>query len=93
MGVETVAAEKSTQRKITRIGTVASDGMEKTVVARVEVLQKHPIYKKYMKRSKKYKVHDEKNECHVGDIIRFELTRPMSKSKCWKLVDIIARAK
>jgi small subunit ribosomal protein S17 len=98
MGVGTVAVEKRMNEKpkrkrTTRMGVVVSDGMDKTVVALVEVLQKHSIYKKYLKRSKKYKVHDDKNDCHVGDKIRFEQVRPISKDKCWKLVEIIERAK
>ena len=79
--------------KKTRVGTVVSDRMDKTIVAKVDSLKKHPMYKKYIKDSKKYKVHDEKNECKVGDIIRFIETRPISKEKCWKLVEIIVRAK
>lgn len=76
-----------------QVGTVISDRMDKTVVALVEVLRKHPMYKKYVRRSKKYKVHDEKNECRVGDIIRFTQTRPLSKDKCYRLVEIVERAK
>ena len=76
-----------------RYGTVVSDKMDKTVVVVVETLKKHPRYKKYIKRTKKYKVHDEKNECRVGDVISFVETRPISKEKCWKLVRIIERAK
>ncbi len=76
-----------------QVGTVVSDKMDKTVVALAEVLRKHPIYKKYIRRSKKYKVHDEKNECRVGDIIRFKKTRPLSKDKCCTLVEIVERAK
>lgn len=76
-----------------QVGTVVSDKMDKTVVAVVKVTKKHPIYKKYIKHSKKYKVHDEKNECGVGDIIRFRETRPISKDKCFRLVEIIERAK
>jgi len=76
-----------------QVGTVVSDRMDKTVVALVEVLRKHPMYKKYVRRSKKYKVHDEKNECRVGDIIRFTQTRPLSKDKCHRLVEIVERAK
>ena len=76
-----------------RVGTVVSNMMDKTVVARVEMLKKHPVYKKYINRSRKYMVHDERNECNVGDTIRFIETRPLSKSKCWKLVEILERAK
>ena len=79
--------------KKVRVGTVVSDQMNKTVVAHVEELKKHAVYKKYIKRSKKYMVHDERNECNIGDTIRFVETRPISKAKCWKLVEIIERAK
>ncbi len=79
--------------KKTRVGTVISDRMDKTIVVKVDSLKKHPMYKKYIKDSKKYKVHDEKNECKAGDIIRFIEIRPISKEKCWKLVEIIVRAK
>jgi len=76
-----------------RTGIVVSDKMDKTVVATVTVLRKHSVYKKYVKRTKRFKIHDEKNECHVGDVIRFVATRPISKDKSWKLVDILERAK
>lgn len=88
-----VSAEEARKVKKLQVGTVVSDRMDKTVVAQVEILKKHPIYKKYIKRSKRYKVHDEQNECRIGDIIRFVETRPISKDKCWKLVEIIERAK
>jgi small subunit ribosomal protein S17 len=76
-----------------RIGTVVSNRMNKTIVATVEELKKHPMYKKYVKKTKRYKIHDEKNECNVGDKVRFVGTRPKSKEKSWKLVDIIEKAK
>ena len=85
-------AEGKSVKKV-RVGTVVSNKMDKTVVARVEMLKKHPMYKKYIKQSRKYKVHDERNECNIGDTIRFIETRPISKEKCWKLVEIIERAK
>ena len=86
-------SEGAVSIKKVRVGTVVSNLMDKTVVARVEELKKHAIYKKYIKRSKKYMVHDAKNECNIGDTIRFIETRPISKAKCWKLVEIIERAK
>ena len=90
-----MAASSETKRagNKQRVGIVVSDKMEKTVVASVESLKKHPIYKKYIKRSKRYKVHDEKNECREGDIIRFVETRPISKDKRCTLVEVIERAK
>jgi small subunit ribosomal protein S17 len=84
--------EKKPIKKV-RIGTIISNKMDKTVVAKVEILRKHPTYGKYVKKTRKFKVHDEKNECNVGDIIKFVETRPISKEKCWKLVEIIERAK
>jgi small subunit ribosomal protein S17 len=79
--------------KKVRVGTVVSDKMDKTVVVSVESLKKHPVYQKYVKRSKKFKVHDAKNECNIGDIIRFVETRPLSKEKSWKMIEIIEKAK
>ena len=75
------------------IGTVKSDKMEKSIVVRIETLTLHPLYKKYIKRSKKVKAHDEKNEAKTGDRVRVIECRPISKEKCWKLVEIIERAK
>ena len=88
-----MSREEDRKEKKLRVGTVVSDKMDKTIVAQVEMLKKHPIYKKYIKRSKRYKVHDAQNECRVGDVIRFVETRPISRDKSWKLVDIIERAK
>ncbi len=76
-----------------KTGTVVSNKMEKTVVAVVKTMVKHPVYKKYIKRSKRYKVHDENNQCNIGDVIRFKETRPISRDKSWTLVDILERAK
>ncbi|MBI5016944.1 MAG: 30S ribosomal protein S17 [Deltaproteobacteria bacterium] len=74
------------------VGIVASDKMDKTVSVVVEGLKKHPTYKKYVMRSKKYKAHDEKNECRVGDKVLIEETRPLSKDKCWRVKEILERA-
>ena len=76
----------------TVIGTVCSNKMEKTVVVRVERLVKHPRYEKYMKKGAKYKAHDEKNECHTGDIVSIIETRPLSREKRWRVKEIIRRA-
>jgi len=70
-------------------GVVTSDKMDKTVVAVVERLKMHPIYKKQYKVSRKYKIHDEKNEAKVGNLIRFEECRPFSKDKRWRLIEIV----
>ena len=80
------------RRKI-RVGKVVSDRMEKTVVVSIERLVKHETYGRYVRRRTKFKVHDEKNECHVGDVVRFMETRPMSKDKRWRFVGFVERAK
>ncbi len=77
----------------TRVGVVISDKMDKTCVIAVETKVKHPLYKKYVLRTKKLKVHDENNECGVGDKIEVMETRPLSKDKNWRLLNIIEKAK
>jgi len=72
-------------------GIVVSDKMEKTAVVSIERLVKHATYGKYVRRRNKFKVHDEKNECKVGDVIRFMETRPLSRDKRWRLVDFVQR--
>ena len=86
-------AAKATSGKKEFIGIVKSDKMEKTIVVSIDTLKLHPLYKKYVKRSKKVKAHDEKNEAKIGDRVRVIECRPISKDKCWKLVEIIERAK
>jgi len=76
----------------TRVGRVVSDKMDKTVVIAIEDRVQHPIYKKIMKQTVKLKVHDEKNECAIGDKIKVMETRPLSKDKRWRLVEIIEKA-
>ena len=76
----------------TRIGVVVSDKMEKTCVVEITRKVKHPIYKKYIKRSKKYHVHDEQNECRVGDRIQIIETRPLSATKRWRLSSVVEKA-
>lgn len=76
-----------------RVGVVVSNKMEKTVVVKVERVYLHPLYKKEVKASKKYYAHDEKNECNIGDVVRIMETRPLSKLKRWRVVEIIKRAK
>ena len=80
-------------RRKVRVGKVVSDRMDKTAVVTIERLVKHPTYGRYVRRRAKFKVHDEKNECHVGDTIRFMETRRLSKDKRWRLVGIVERAK
>ncbi|HDM70318.1 MAG: 30S ribosomal protein S17 [Thermotoga sp.] len=74
------------------IGTVTSDKMDKTVVVAVERIFQHPKYKKYIRRTKKYKAHDEKNECKVGDVVEIEETRPLSREKRWRVIRIVKRS-
>lgn len=76
-----------------RIGVVLSNKMEKSIVITVQRKEKHPIYKKFVKKTTKLVAHDEKNECNIGDTVRIMETRPLSKNKCWRLVEIIERAK
>jgi small subunit ribosomal protein S17 len=77
----------------TRIGKVSSNKMDKTIVVVVEDHVKHPLYKKIMKRSSKLKAHDENNACNIGDTVKVMETRPLSKDKRWRLVEIIEKAK
>ncbi|MEM1485185.1 30S ribosomal protein S17 [Oscillospiraceae bacterium PP1C4] len=77
----------------TRIGLVVSDKMDKTVVVAIQDNVKHPLYKKIIKRTEKFKAHDEKNECGVGDTVEIMETRPLSKDKRWRVTEIITKAK
>ncbi|HET9941422.1 MAG TPA: 30S ribosomal protein S17 [Candidatus Eisenbacteria bacterium] len=72
-------------------GTVVSDKMQKTIVVSIERLVKHATYGKYVRRRNKFKVHDEKNEAKIGDVVRFMETRPQSKDKRWRLLDFVQR--
>ena len=83
--------KKVSQKSI--VGIVVSDKMEKTVVVLVSMKKKHPIYGKYITCTKKYKAHDEKNECKVGDTVRIVETRPLSKDKYFRVQEIVERAK
>jgi small subunit ribosomal protein S17 len=84
--------EKRNLRK-ERIGVVTSDKMQKSIVVAVERKVKHPKYGKFVKKTTKFVAHDENNDCHIGDTVKIMETRPMSKSKNWRLVEIIERAK
>ena len=75
-----------------RIGVVVSDKMDKTIVVASEVREKHPLYGKFVKRTTKFVAHDEKNECGIGDTVRIMETRPLSKTKNWRLVEIVEKA-
>lgn len=89
--MEAVATQRNFRKE--RIGVVTSTSMDKTIAVSVERKVKHPKYGKFMKTTKKFHAHDEKNECKVGDIVRIMETRPLSKTKRWRLVEIIERAK
>lgn len=76
----------------TRTGRVVSDKMNKTVVVSVETLDRHDIYGRTVRRSKKFKAHDENNECRVGDLVKIMETRPLSKEKRWRVVEVLEKA-
>ena len=84
--------EKRNLRK-ERIGVVTSNKMDKSIVVSEVKREKYPMYGKFVLRTKKYVAHDEKNDCNIGDTVRIMETRPLSKTKCWRLVEIIERAK
>ncbi len=86
------SAEKRSLRKV-RVGKVVSNKMQKSIVVSIERRVAHPIYKKYFRKTTKLMAHDEKNEAHVGDIVKIMETRPLSKSKRWRLVEIVEKAK
>ncbi len=77
----------------TKIGRVVSDGMEKSVSVKVEYLVSHPLYKKRIKKSSKFIAHDEKNLCNIGDKVKIAETRPISKRKRWRVIEILEKAK
>ncbi|MBA4542348.1 MULTISPECIES: 30S ribosomal protein S17 [Thermoactinomyces] len=83
--------ERTTRRKV-RVGKVVSDKMDKTIVVAVETYKKHPLYGKRVKYTKKFKAHDAENQAKVGDIVRIMETRPLSKDKRWRLVEIVEKA-
>jgi small subunit ribosomal protein S17 len=76
-----------------RTGVVVSNKMDKSIVVQITRKVKHPVYGKIVKKSSKFMAHDEKNDCNIGDTVRIMETRPLSKDKCWRLVEIIERAK
>lgn len=84
--------EKKVTRK-TRTGVVVSNKMQKTITVAIERKVKHPIYKKYFKKTKKLLAHDEKNICNVGDLVKVMETRPLSKLKRWRLIEVIEKVK
>lgn len=84
--------EKRALRK-TRIGVIVSDKMDRSILVAIERKVAHPIYKKYFKKTTKLMAHDENNECKVGDVVKIMETRPLSKNKKWRLVEIVEKAK
>jgi small subunit ribosomal protein S17 len=90
-----VAANSESKRNMrkTRVGKVVSNKMDKTIVVAIEDNVRHPLYKKIIKRTVKLKAHDENNECNIGDRVEVMETRPLSKEKRWRLVQIIEKAK
>ncbi|MFN3951004.1 MAG: 30S ribosomal protein S17 [Thermaurantimonas sp.] len=89
--MEALATQRNFRKE--RVGVVTSAAMDKTIAVSVERKVKHSKYGKFMKTTKKFHAHDEKNECQVGDVVRIMETRPLSKTKRWRLVEIIERAK
>jgi len=80
-------------RKKSRIGVVTSNKMQKTITVAIERKVKHPLYGKFVKKTSKFAAHDEKDECNIGDTVRIMETRPLSKNKTWRLVEVIEKAK
>ena len=87
-----IQSDTERNRRKERVGIIVSDKAEKTVTVSVEALVRHPMYKKRVRRSRKFIVHDERNEAHVGDTVRIIETRPLSKRKRWRLANVISRA-
>jgi len=85
--------QKEKKSKLVLQGIVASDKMDKTIVVEIRQRKLHPLYKKYVTRSKRVKAHDEKNDAHIGDTVRVEECRPLSREKHWRLIEIVERAK
>ena len=92
---EITTSDKPAQRGLrkVRVGEVVSDKMDKSIVVSVERREKHPKYGKFIKKTKKFMAHDDKNECGVGDTVRIMETRPLSKLKRWRMVEILEKAK
>lgn len=82
-------AEKS--RKIIKVGRVVSDKMDKTVVVAVDYLKPHPLYRKIIRKTNKFHAHDEENACKTGDVVRIEESRPLSRTKRWRVIEIVQR--
>jgi small subunit ribosomal protein S17 len=83
--------EQNTVRRTQKVGRVVSDKMDKTVTVEVDYLKPHPLYRKIIRKTNKFHAHDEENTCKVGDLVRIEETRPMSRTKRWLVVEIVQR--
>ena len=94
-GVDSSKLKEMTERNLrkTRIGVVTSNKMTKTVTVAVERKVKHPIYGKFVKKTTKFHAHDEKNECSIGDVVKIMETRPLSKTKRWRMVEVVEKVK
>jgi small subunit ribosomal protein S17 len=95
VAAETAAVETAEERNARklRVGLVVSDKMDKTITVAIERQVKHPIYGKFVKKTTKLKAHDEANDAHTGDTVRIQETRPLSKTKRWRLVEVVERAR
>ncbi len=93
MKMETAETTVKRNLRKERVGIIVSDKMDKSIVVAVERKVKHPMYGKFVKKTSKFVAHDEKNECKMGDTVKIEETRPLSKTKNWRLVEILERAK
>ncbi|MCU0387050.1 MAG: 30S ribosomal protein S17 [Chitinophagaceae bacterium] len=91
--METVNIQETRNLRKTRIGIVTSNKMDKTITVAVERKVKHPIYGKFVKKTTKFHAHDEKNECSIGDTVRIMETRPLSKTKRWRLAEVVEKVK
>lgn len=86
-----MAQAEGRSRRKTRVGEVVSNKMEKTAVVAVTRLVRHPLYGRFVKKTSRFKVHDESNECQIGDVVRIMETRPISKDKRWRLIEVMKR--
>lgn len=84
-------SEEQKSRKTEKVGRVVSDKMEKTVVVAVDYLKPHPLYRKIIRKTSKFHAHDEENTCKVGDVVRIQESRPLSRTKRWRVVEIVTR--
>jgi small subunit ribosomal protein S17 len=91
--MEQLKVDRSQNRRRVKQGRVASNKMDKTIVVVAETRVPHPVYKKVVRQSRRYKAHDEQNTCNIGDVVRIQECRPLSKDKRWRLVEVVERAK